>query len=100
MLEAYGEAPTDAADPKRYLKLARTLWVDFCAQRQPRVQKPAVYAAAVEYTLFRLANRSITQAELARRYGVTARAIAARHEEIREALALEPGDPRYLDNAL
>jgi transcription initiation factor TFIIIB Brf1 subunit/transcription initiation factor TFIIB len=63
------------------------------------VQKPAVYAAAVEYTLSRLANRALTQAQLARRYGVTTRAIAARYEEICDALALEPGDPRYLGNA-
>jgi uncharacterized protein len=83
----------------QYLKLARSLWVDFCAQRQPRVQKPAVYAAAVEYTLSKLASRSLTQAQLARRYGVTARAIAARYEEIREALALEPGDPRYVGSS-
>ncbi|HET8936439.1 MAG TPA: tetratricopeptide repeat protein [Polyangiales bacterium] len=99
MLETYGEAPTDASDPGQYLQLARNLWVDFCAQRQPRVQKPAVYAAAVEYTLSRLANRAITQAQLARRYGVTARAIAARHEEICQTLAIEPGDPRYLGKA-
>jgi Flp pilus assembly protein TadD len=107
MLEAYGEAPRksgqsgthgvhDAQHAAEYLKLARSLWVDFCARRQPRVQKPAVYAAAVEYTLSRLASRSLTQAQLARRYGVTARAIAARYEEICEALALEPGDPRYV----
>ena len=108
MLETYGEAPVGAQgqlsdkgerqphDSEQYLRLARSLWVDFCARRQPRVQKPAVYAAAVEYTLSRLASRSLTQAQLARRYGVTARAIAARYEEIREALALEPGDPRYV----
>jgi tetratricopeptide (TPR) repeat protein len=99
MLEAYGEAPTDAADAAQYMKIARRVWVDFCAQRQPRVQKPAVYAAAVEYTLSKLASRPVTQAKLARRYGVTARAIAARYEEIREALALEPGDPRYVGSA-
>ena len=126
MLEAYGEppagpsvqdGPSDRADradradqsargahssddfAAQYLKLARSLWVDFCAQRQPRVQKPAVYAAAVEYTLSKLASRSLTQAQLARRYGVTARAIAARYEEICEALALEPGDPRYVGRA-
>ena len=123
MLEAYGEPPVgpraqdsqSASDARgaheshgphgaddfaaQYLKLARSLWVDFCAQRQPRVQKPAVYAAAVEYTLSKLASRSLTQAQLARRYGVTARAIAARYEEIREALALEPGDPRYVGSA-
>lgn len=118
MLETYGEPPIGAAGTQvsqsthgsqsshgaddfsaQYLKLARSLWVDFCAQRQPRVQKPAVYAAAVEYTLSKLASRSLTQAQLARRYGVTARAIAARYEEIREALALEPGDPRYVGSA-
>jgi Flp pilus assembly protein TadD len=99
MLEAYGEAPGSGGDPKQYLQLARSLWVDFCAQRQPRVQKPAVYAAAVEYTLSRLASRSLTQAQLARRYGVTARAIAARYEEICQTLALEPGDPRYVGQA-
>jgi len=115
MLEAYGEPPAvpgpegSAGEPHgahpadefaaQYLNLARSLWVDFCAQRQPRVQKPAVYAAAVEYTLSKLASRSLTQAQLARRYGVTARAIAARYEEICEALALEPGDPRYVGRA-
>jgi len=98
---AHGANGANGADDfaAQYLKLARSLWVDFCAQRQPRVQKPAVYAAAVEYTLSKLASRSLTQAQLARRYGVTARAIAARYEEIREALALEPGDPRYVGSA-
>ena len=33
---------------------------------------------------------------LARRYGVAARSIGARYDEIRNVLALEPGDPRYL----
>jgi DNA repair ATPase RecN len=98
-LETYGAAPTGSEDSTHYMRSARSLWVDFCAQRQPRVQKPAVYAAALEYTLSKLASRTVTQAELARRYGVTARAIAARYEEIRETLALEPGDPRYLGNA-
>jgi hypothetical protein len=58
-----------------------------------------VYAAAIEYTLSILEGDSVTRAELARRYSVTARAIASRHEEIRDALALEPGDPRYSGSA-
>jgi tetratricopeptide (TPR) repeat protein len=95
-IETHSAAPGGAEDGAQYMKSARSLWVDFCTQRQPRVQKPAVYAAAVEYTLSKLARRTVTQAELARRYGVTARAIAARYEEIRQALALEPGDTRYL----
>jgi tetratricopeptide (TPR) repeat protein len=86
------------ADDQR-LARARSLWNDFCARRAPRIPKPAVYAAAIEYTLSILEGDSVTRAELARRYSVTARAIASRHEEIRDALALEPGDPRYSGSA-
>jgi len=93
LLEAHNHAQADA---QQRLQSARSLWTDFCAMRSPRVPKPAVYAAAIEYTLARLTGaRSVTQAELARRYNVTARAIASRHEEIRLALAIEPNDPRY-----
>jgi transcription initiation factor TFIIIB Brf1 subunit/transcription initiation factor TFIIB len=86
------------ADAKQHLERARTLWNDFCARRSTRVRvpKPATYAAAIEYTLSKLAGGTgVTQAELARRYNVTTRAIASRHEEIRATLELEPGDPRY-----
>ena len=93
LLEAHTHAQADA---QLRLQSARSLWTDFCAMRSPRVPKPAVYAAAIEYTLAKLAGgRSVTQAELARRYNVTPRAIASRHEEIRVALAIEPNDPRY-----
>lgn len=93
LLEANSPAQDDA---QQRLETARSLWSDFVAMRSPRVPKPAVYAAAIEYTLSKLAGgRSVTQAELARRYNVTARAIASRHEEIRSTLALEPNDARY-----
>jgi Flp pilus assembly protein TadD len=78
------------------MEQARSLWADYCAGASPRVTKPAVYAAAIEYTLSKLAGGvPLTQAELARRYNVGARAIANRHEQIRAALRLEPGDARY-----
>jgi Flp pilus assembly protein TadD len=86
-------------DNNQRLARARSLWNDFCERRAPRVPKPAVYAAAIEYTLSVLEGDSVTRAELARRYCVTPRAIASRHEEIRDALALEPGDPRYSGSA-
>ncbi|MET0385428.1 MAG: hypothetical protein ABW321_05690, partial [Polyangiales bacterium] len=90
----------DDADAARRMQRARTLWTDFCARRSPRVPKPATYAAAIDYTLAKLeGDQELTQAELARRYNVTPRAIASRHEEIRATLALEPGDPRYSDSA-
>jgi tetratricopeptide (TPR) repeat protein len=97
LLEAHNHAQADA---EQRMQRARTLWLDFCARRSPRVPKPATYAAAIEYTLSKLAgDQAVTQAELARRYNVTPRAIASRHEEIRATLALEPGDPRYSGSA-
>jgi Flp pilus assembly protein TadD len=93
MLASHGAA--DDVGRQR-LDRARSLWADFCARRTPKVTKPAVYAAAIEYTLAKLdPGAQITQAELARRYSVAPRSIASRYEEIRAALRLEPGDPRY-----
>jgi Flp pilus assembly protein TadD len=98
--EAGAGAAVSAEELQQRLQRARSLWNDFCARRSPRVPKPAVYAAAIEYTLAKLEpDNPLTQAELARRYSVTPRAIASRHEEIRAALALEPGDPRYSGSA-
>jgi tetratricopeptide (TPR) repeat protein len=86
----------DARNADNRMRQARSLWTDFCARRAPRVTKPAVYAAAIEYTLSKLEGGvPLTQAELARRYNVGPRSIAARHDEIWSALGLEPGDTRY-----
>jgi len=93
LLAAHSQS-SDASE--RRMERARSLWADFCARRPPRVTKPAVYAAAIEYTLSKLDGRQpLTQAELARRYSVAPRSIGSRYEEIRAALRLEPGDPRY-----
>jgi tetratricopeptide (TPR) repeat protein len=86
----------NAGEPAHRLARARALWGDFCGRRAVRSTKPAVYAAAVEYALAKLDGSSVTQARLARRYGVAARSIGVRYDEIRNVLALEPGDPRYL----
>jgi tetratricopeptide (TPR) repeat protein len=90
-------AHTESNDMSRQrLERARSLWADYCARRTPKVTKPAVYAAALEYTLGKLDGAApVTQAQLARRFSVTPRSIATRYEEIRAALRLEPGDPRY-----
>jgi Flp pilus assembly protein TadD len=89
-------AAGDSDEARARMQQARSLWADYCAGASPRVTKPAVYAAAIEYTLSKLAGGvPLTQAELARRYKVGARAIANRHEQIRAALRLEPGDARY-----
>jgi hypothetical protein len=91
----------EQADAERHMERARVLWTDFCSQRSPRVAKPATYAAALEYTLSKLeGGQAISQAAVARRYKVTAKAVASRHEEIRATLSLEPGDTRYSERAL
>jgi Flp pilus assembly protein TadD len=93
LLAAHSQ-PSDVSGQR--MERARSLWADFCARRPPRVTKPAVYAAAIEYTLSKLdGSQQVTQAELARRYSVAPRSIGSRYEEIRAALRLEPGDPRY-----
>ena len=86
-----------AGESTQRLARARALWSDFCGRRAVRSTKPAVYAAAVEYALAKLdGSANVTQAQLARSYGVAARSIGARYDEIRNVLALEPRDPRYL----
>lgn len=89
-----------AGESSQRLARARALWSDFCGRRAVRSTKPAVYAAAVEYALAKLeGSADVTQARLARRYGVAARSIGARYDEIRSVLGLEPGDPRYVGGA-
>jgi tetratricopeptide (TPR) repeat protein len=79
-----------------HVERAQALWADFCGGRTVRVSKPQVYAAAVEYAIAKIDPVApVTQAELARRYGVAPRSIATRYDEIRNALGLAPGDPRY-----
>jgi Flp pilus assembly protein TadD len=79
-----------------HVRRAQTLWTDFCVRRALRVAKPAVYAAAIEYAIAMVHGvRGVTQVALARRYGVAPASISGRYAEIRTALALVPGDPRY-----
>jgi tetratricopeptide (TPR) repeat protein len=79
-----------------HLHRAQALWEDFNGRRLPRVAKPEVYAAAIEYAIAKLHKvRGVTQAELGHRYGVAPATISSRYAEIRSELALVPGDPRY-----
>jgi tetratricopeptide (TPR) repeat protein len=80
----------------RHLACARALWADFRNQRQVRVVKPEVYAAALEYAIAQVHCVSgVTQASVARRYGIGTTSLANRYGEIRQTLALQPRDPRY-----
>jgi tetratricopeptide (TPR) repeat protein len=87
-----GEAGFSGAEIER----ATQLWSDMQAHCELRVTKPEVLAAALEYAIAVVEQRpGCTQAEVARRYGVAATSVSARFAQIRNALALRPGDPRY-----
>lgn len=75
---------------------AKQLWADMQEHCALRVTKPEVLAAALEYAIAVVDQRpDLTQAEIARRYGVAPTSVSARFAQIRNALALRPGDPRY-----
>jgi len=78
------------------IERATQLWADMQAHCELRVTKPEVLAAALEYAIAVVEQRpGCTQAEVARRYGVAPTSVSARFAQIRNALALRPGDPRY-----
>ena len=75
---------------------AKQLWADMQDRCELRVTKPEVLAAALEYAIAVVERRSdCTQADVARRYGVAPTSVSTRFSQIRNALALRPGDPRY-----
>jgi tetratricopeptide (TPR) repeat protein len=86
----------EAGFSTQQLDRARVLWKDFLHGRTLRVHKPESYAAAIEYAIARVHRiDGVTQTSVARRYGIDRRTLKTRYFEIRDALALEPGDPRY-----
>jgi hypothetical protein len=58
-------------DEPRLAAVACALWHVYYRTEQPAVQRPAIYAAAAHYCAVRLHGRRVTQAALARRYGVS-----------------------------
>lgn len=96
VLSALEQGMREAGFSSRQLASARALWADFQENHRVRVVKPEVYAAALEYAVAQVQGVSgVTKASVARRYGVGATSLANRYGEIRDALSLQPGDPRY-----
>jgi hypothetical protein len=87
---------SEAGFSRAQIERATQLWSDMQSQCAIRVTKPEVLAAALEYAITVVDRRpGCTQAEVARRYGVAPASVSARFAQIRNALALRPGDPRY-----
>ncbi|MDQ9149442.1 helix-turn-helix domain-containing protein [Bacillus velezensis] len=67
------------------------LWKTFCIKKTPTIRKPEAFAAAVEYYVnsISLNGASVSQAKLAKKYGVSASTISSRYKEIEGALTDE-----------
>lgn len=86
----------EAGFSRAEIERAKQLWADMQDRCELRITKPEVLAAALEYAIAVVERRpGLTQAEVARRYGVAPASVSARFAQIRNALALRPGDPRY-----
>ncbi|MEL6179746.1 MAG: hypothetical protein AAFS10_12375, partial [Myxococcota bacterium] len=79
------------------LSNAVRLWRDFVLNNHaPRFNKPAVFAAAVEYAIARMDFiDDVTQSDAAERYGVSVASISKNFKLLSQALNLEVFDPRY-----
>jgi tetratricopeptide (TPR) repeat protein len=98
VLRALERGMQSSGAPAVLLSRAEQVWRDY-RERRPnvRVFKPEVHAAALEYAVSVMHGiTGLTQASMAKRYGISSAALASRYADIRSTLALEVGDPRYL----
>ena len=96
VLETVQAKMSEAGFTRAQIERAKQLWADMQDRCALRVTKPEVLAAALEYAIAVVEQRpGSTQAEVARRYGVAPTSVSTRFAQIRNALALRPGDPRY-----
>ncbi|QQR88896.1 MAG: tetratricopeptide repeat protein [Myxococcales bacterium] len=96
VLDVLAQEMEQAGLPQDMFHSAVALWNDYKESKSVRVNKPEAYAAAVEYAIV-LVNKidGVTRSSVAKRYGVNANTVSTRYNDIRDQLALQPGDPRY-----
>ncbi len=100
VLPIIADAMREGGFTREHVTRARRLWSDYRETRGSwELLKPDVCAAALEYAIARLHGLDgVTRASVARRYGVSASAIADRFDDMQVVLALRPADPRYYTN--
>ncbi|MGB0679222.1 MAG: hypothetical protein ACPGUV_06130 [Polyangiales bacterium] len=84
--------------PEAWQRSARALWHDArTALALDAPLHPVLWGAAVEYAVARLTDtRHVTQVVVAEAHDISARGLSRRYRQLRQALCLEPYDPRYL----
>lgn len=75
----------------------RQLWRDFKAAAAPSLEKPAGWAAAVEFVMSEQDMRSQTQAAVGKQYQVNLSVLAPRIKQIKKELKIQGQDERYTD---
>ena len=88
LLDQYVDPVIQASDG---YQAARNFWLRFCEENAPQIRKPAVLSASLEYFIrftpfFELLDESVTQKEIAKKYGVSPGSIARRFDEFEEFL--------------
>jgi len=77
----------------------RRLWRDFVAAARPELDRPAAWAAAVEFIMGEQSNHTETQAAVGRFYGAPLGGVSGRVKHIKRALGIDGLDTRYSDFA-
>lgn len=75
----------------------RTLWRDFKAANTPKLDKPAAWAAAVEFIMSELELRNLTQAAVAKNHQTPLSKMVPRMKQIKKVLGIQKNDERYAD---
>ncbi|WP_183163917.1 SEC-C metal-binding domain-containing protein [Alteribacter keqinensis] len=62
---------------------ARLLWTEFIEKKSPRITKPEVFAAALEYWMYQLSapEKKVSQKSLAEKYGVSSSTISNKFKQ-------------------
>lgn len=77
----------------------RRLWRDFVAAARPELDRPAAWAAAVEFIMGEQTHRAETQATVGRFYRAPLGGVSGRVKHIKRVLSITGLDARYSDFA-
>ena len=75
----------------------RTLWRNFKTSSKPKLDKPAAWAAAVEFIMSELELRNLTQAAVAKNHQIPLSIMVPRMKQIKKVLNIQKNDERYAD---
>lgn len=75
----------------------RALWRNFKTSSKPKLDKPAAWAAAVEFIMSELELRNLTQAAVAKNHQIPLSIMVPRMKQIKQVLNIQKNDERYAD---